>query len=688
MPMPPIRIRTKIVIAITALVVLIFALFITIVHRHIEGALMREVGRSGLAVTTTFSQMATPFILASDYISVLDTARQAVAASEIKSISIWSVDGRKWLSTDDGAPQKLVLQPFHKQVIQARTPHRRHVQTDTLNCLEITAPIIALSKVRYLLTVEYALTSLNRQLSRVRREVLLLSIGMLALAMGLGIALSRVLTSPLKALLNGTRALSDGNLDFRIDRTSSDEIGELALAFNQMAGTLRKELGERRQAELALRQHGDELEARVAERTRELRRAVTELRRENIERKIAENRRANLAARLQRARKMEALGTLAGGVAHDLNNILSAIVTYPDLLLLQLPEDSPMVQSLTTIRESGLKAGAIVQDLLTLARRGVTARQVLDLGSLVQTQIGSPEFQRLMDAHPLVRLETDLPGGLSAIEGSKVHIAKAVMNLAANAVEAIEAGGCFKLATREVRCEAPTGGYEKVPPGDYVVLSVEDDGRGIEPQVLDRIFEPFYTTKTMGRSGTGLGMALVWGTVKDHGGFIDIQSKTGAGTRFDLYLPATSKSQQAESAPLPTAVYMGRGERILVVDDVAEQREIAGQILSALGYQVTAVASGEACVAHLETHPIDLVILDMLMPPGIDGLETYGRIVRRHPGQKAIIVSGFSHNERVRQAQRLGAGKFIQKPYRMETLGRAVRRELDRDEGDDAGRKI
>jgi CheY-like chemotaxis protein len=292
-----------------------------------------------------------------------------------------------------------------------------------------------------------------------------------------------------------------------------------------------------------------------------------------------------------------------------------------------------------------------------------------------------------MNDHPQVRLEADLPRALPAIEGSQVHIAKAVMNLAANAVEAIEVGGCLRIALREARCETPIGGYEKVPPGDYVVLSVEDDGMGIEPQALDRIFEPFYTTKTMGRSGTGLGMSVVWGTVKDHGGFIDIQSETGEGTRFDLYLPATRKARRAESEPLPAAAYMGRGERILLVDDVAEQRELAGQILSALGYEVTAISSGEAGVAHLETHPVDLVILDMLMPPGIDGLETYRRIVRRHPGQKALIVSGFSHNERVRQAQRLGAGQFIQKPYRMQTLGRAVRRELDRGEGEAAGEK-
>jgi DNA-binding NtrC family response regulator len=177
-------------------------------------------------------------------------------------------------------------------------------------------------------------------------------------------------------------------------------------------------------------------------------------------------------------------------------------------------------------------------------------------------------------------------------------------------------------------------------------------------------------------------MAVVWGTVKDHGGFIDIQSEAGQGTRFHLYLPATRKTRKLADRPLPVAAYMGRGEAILVVDDVAEQREIAGQILSALGYGVTTVANGASALAYLESHPTDLVVIDMLMPPGIDGLATYRRIAERHPGQKAIIVSGYSHNERVREAQRLGAGRFIQKPYRLETLGMAVRRELDGDRTD------
>ncbi len=183
----------------------------------------------------------------------------------------------------------------------------------------------------------------------------------------------------------------------------------------------------------------------------------------------------------------------------------------------------------------------------------------------------------------------------------------------------------------------------------------------------------------MGRSGTGLGLAVVWGTVKDHNGYIDVRSDEGNGTTFTLYFPVTREQQVEKSKPVPLESYRGRGESVLVVDDVLEQRELAINILKRLGYRVNAVAGGEAAVAYLASSRADLVILDMIMDPGIDGLETYRQILEINPNQKAIIVSGFSQSERVMKAQELGAGAYIRKPYILETLGLAVRKELDRE---------
>jgi CheY-like chemotaxis protein len=182
----------------------------------------------------------------------------------------------------------------------------------------------------------------------------------------------------------------------------------------------------------------------------------------------------------------------------------------------------------------------------------------------------------------------------------------------------------------------------------------------------------------LGRSGTGLGLAVVWGTVQEQGGFINVQSVEREGSRFELYFPATRESLPGAAPKISPETYRGRGESILVVDDVELQREVAGEMLTQLGYRVVAVPSGEAALAHLAHHKADLLVLDMIMDPGIDGLETYRRVLQRHPGQKAIVASGFTESDRVQEILKLGAGAYLRKPYLMEKLGLAVRGELDR----------
>jgi CheY-like chemotaxis protein len=182
----------------------------------------------------------------------------------------------------------------------------------------------------------------------------------------------------------------------------------------------------------------------------------------------------------------------------------------------------------------------------------------------------------------------------------------------------------------------------------------------------------------MGRSGTGLGMAVVWGTVKDHKGYIDVQSTERKGTTFTLYFPATQEEIAKEKARLSIEDYMGKEESILVVDDVKDQRELALTLLTKLGYAADTISSGVGAVEYLKEHRVDLIVLDMIMDPGIDGLETYKKIIEVHPGQKAIIASGFSETDRVKEAQRLGAGQYIKKPYTLEKLGLAIKEELGR----------
>jgi PAS domain S-box-containing protein len=398
--------------------------------------------------------------------------------------------------------------------------------------------------------------------------------------------------------------------------------------------------------------------------------------RDIFNRKQAEKERKDLEEKVARLQKMEALGLLAGGVAHDLNNVLSGIVGYPDLLLMELPEDSPLRNPILTMQGSGQKAADIVQDLLTLARRGVITSDVLNLNDIVKDYLASPEHERLKAFYSGVQIETNLDRELLNIKGSPVHLRKTVMNLVSNAAEAQVAGGKITLLTRNQYIDRPIKGYDNIQEGDYVVLEVSDIGMGIATEELNRIFEPFYTKKVMGRSGTGLGMAVVWGTVQDHRGYIDIESKEGQGTTFYLYFPVTRYSIVEEKSVIPVEAYMGTGQSVLIVDDVRDQRELASSMLTKLGYSAKAVSSGEKAIDYLKNNSTALVLLDMIMDPGIDGLDTYRRILKLHPKQKAIIASGFSETKRVKEAQKLGAGQYVKKPYTLEKIGIAVKNEL------------
>jgi len=400
--------------------------------------------------------------------------------------------------------------------------------------------------------------------------------------------------------------------------------------------------------------------------------------RDVTERMQAEEERQKLVERLNRAEKMEALGQLAGGVAHDLNNVLGVLTGYSELLLMEIPEGQRARSHVEKIMQSTGKGAAIIQDLLTLARRGVASSDVANLNQVVSDFLKAPVFENLKDYHPRVTFRTEYDHNLLNIKGSPVHLEKTLMNLVSNAAESITGEGEVTIRTESRYLDKAIMGYDEVKEGDYAILTVSDTGMGISAENREKIFEPFYTKKTMGRSGTGLGLSIVWGTVKDHNGYIDVQTRIGEGTTFTLYFPVTREELAIPQQKESIEQYLGKGESVLVIDDVAEQRDVASGLLTRLGYKVHAVASGEAAVEYLKGNKADILVLDMIMLPGIDGLTTYQRVLEINPQQKAILVSGFSETDRVREAQRLGAGAYVKKPYVMGQIGMAIRDELNR----------
>jgi two-component system cell cycle sensor histidine kinase/response regulator CckA len=392
----------------------------------------------------------------------------------------------------------------------------------------------------------------------------------------------------------------------------------------------------------------------------------------------AEEEKRNLEERLQHAEKMEAIGTLAGGVAHNLNNMLGALIGHAEILKGELKKTDPRYNMAEGIMTAGLKAATVVQDLLTMARRGVVLKERASLNKIVADQIKSSEIRNMLDYHPHVTIKTKYERELLDINASAIHIERILTNLISNALRAIGGGdGTITFMTENRYQEGPLMSYEAVPKGEYAVLSVSDTGSGIFPEHIKNLFEPFFMQKTLKKGGTGLGLSVIWGAMKDHDGYIDVTSELGQGTTFSLYFPVT-RDNTIRWVGHSVDEYRGYGETILVVDDEDAQCRVAEMMLTRLNYVVKAVESGEEALEYLTDHEVDLIVLDMLMEPGMAGYDTYRRILEIKKKQKAIIFSGFSKTERVKMAQELGAGEFIMKPYLMERLGMAVRKALDR----------
>ena len=394
-----------------------------------------------------------------------------------------------------------------------------------------------------------------------------------------------------------------------------------------------------------------------------------------IERAKAEEERRHLSDELERAERMKSLGILAGGVAHDLNNMLGPLVGYPELMLLKLPEDSPLRKQVLRIGAAAKQAADVVQDLLTLARRGRYEMEPTDLNAVIEGYLDTPGFATLSEKRPDVQVTTVLDRNAGTILGSTPHLSKVVMNLVVNAFDAMPDGGTLTLSTERQYLEKLQGGYDKVLPGNYALMTVRDTGIGIDPKDADKIFEPYYSKKKMGTSGSGLGLSVVYGVVKDHKGYYDVFSEVGKGTTFTLYFPISSVSPELQRQ---TTLDLKGTETVLVVDDDTSQREMAAELLASYGYRVNTAANGHEALRVLQEKPVDIIVLDMIMEKDFDGLDAYREIVKLRPGQPVIVVSGFSPTERVEEMQKLGAGQYVKKPYTRQSLVTALRAELNR----------
>ena len=408
----------------------------------------------------------------------------------------------------------------------------------------------------------------------------------------------------------------------------------------------------------------------------QVRQRTMDLQTELEERLLAQQEKEKLQQQVHSSKKMEAMGLLAGGVAHDLNNIISGVTGYAELMLMKLPKDSPFCKHAAAIHDSGQRAAAVVADMLTISRDAASDKKVVNLNHLIKEYLRSPEHVALRERFPQVDYACELSAELFNVSCSTTHIKKAIMNLVINAAEATEQGS-VSISTENCYIDRPFGIYGSIEIGEYVLLRVVDSGSGIAAADIEHIFEPFYSRKTKGTSGTGLGLAVVWNTVQEHLGYIDVE-QPGTGSCFNLYLPITRDEYSPAEIETSSDALHGTGEHILIVDDEDQIRDLATQMLSSLGYRVAQVSSGEAAIDYLRKQKVDLLLLDMIMDPGINGCQTYQQAVALHPGQRALICSGFSESAEVLKAQAAGAGAYLKKPYTLAALGQAVKDELAR----------
>jgi DNA-binding response OmpR family regulator len=403
------------------------------------------------------------------------------------------------------------------------------------------------------------------------------------------------------------------------------------------------------------------------------------LRREmDRDRSQAEQRKKELYEQVIRAERMVSLGVLADGMAYELNNILAPVVSYPQLILEQLPVESLVRKYVEEIHDAGRRAADVIHDLQIIGRGMHVSGETTDLNQVVRERVQNEQERKEASS---VALQMELADDALPVLCARNQLERAVANLIYNARESMPDGGTIRILTRTEKNIQPEGFFETGPQGDYHVLVLEDQGIGIQARDYARIFEPFYTCQVGGkRTMSGLALTLVYRVVKDHQGYIRVESSEDQGCTFTLYFPP---AQQAGTVQRSTQFEFGRGETVLIVDDYEEQRKVASALLDTMGYNVLTAASGHEAVRIFEemkpesgSHPVDLLVLDMVLADDFDGLETYKRIVEINPGQKAIIVSGFAETDRIVAVRKLGAGSYIQKPYTLEELSKAVRKEL------------
>ena len=430
----------------------------------------------------------------------------------------------------------------------------------------------------------------------------------------------------------------------------------------------------RRMAEAEIRNHRDHLQNIVAQRTEELTRANKKLLEDIEERKRITEENALLEKKLLQAQKMEAVGTLAGGVAHDYNNMLSVIIGYAEIALESLSPGEQLHDDLKEILTAGHRSKEITRQLLAFARQQTVSPSVVDINKTVENMLKM--LRRLIGED--IELLWHPGADLWQVRIDPTQIDQIIANLCVNARDAIKDVGTITIETKTVSLdETFCSTHRDYYPGDFVVLTVSDDGSGMDKKTQEKIFDPFFTTKALGR-GTGLGLSTVYGIVQQNNGFIILYSEPNVGTTFKIYLPKFEGAVIEERKKYPDEIPMGKGEALMVVEDEHATLVLVERILKSIGYQVISASSPLTALKMAEVYEdlISLVITDVVMPE-MNGRELSGRMGKFYPGIKCLFMSGYTSDVIAHRGVLEEGIFFIEKPFSKKDLAVKVREMLD-----------
>ena len=501
-------------------------------------------------------------------------------------------------------------------------------------------------------------------------------LGGIILALILSLFLGSLLLKPIRELLVTTRRFSEGNMASRVDVQTWDEIGILGNAFNQMAENIDQYIHQRDKAEEELNRHRLKLEEIVAERTRELKETNIILEAEIVERNLAVEERTQLFDQLQKTQRMEAIGTLAGGIAHDFNNILASIMGYTELAMEEVEEQSQAHHDLSQIFKACSRAKDLIYQILTFSQQTKQERVPVQVSHVVK------EVLKLLRASlpSTIDIQQRITKNLNHILADPTQIHQIVMNLCTNAAHAMqENGGVLEVRLFQVTLNADFASkYPDMKQGQYVKMSFKDTGHGIPPEVRDSIFNPYFTTKEK-EEGTGLGLAVVHGIVKNFEGEITVDSEPGKGSIFDVYLPVIEDEEQERIKHIEP-FHTGH-ENVLLVDDEPGIVEMGGRMLESLGYQVTTRTSSIEALELFKHEPgrFELIITDMTMP-NMTGDRFSQEVMKIRPDIPIILCTGYSHQISEEKAKEIGIKAFVMKPLVKRELSSIVRQVLDKEQ--------